>query len=66
MLDGTSAAAKAGVRENDEVVEFEGVPSAQMNPEIFRAALARGTPAKFVILRDGKRLEFMVESQPVR
>jgi CubicO group peptidase (beta-lactamase class C family) len=66
MLDSTSAAAKAGVRENDEVVEFEGVPSAQMNPEIFRAALARGTPAKFVILRDGKRLEFMVESQPVR
>src|SRR5688572_14459927 len=61
MLDTTSEAAKLGIRENDEVVEVDGVPAAQMNPQIFRAALARDAPVKFVVSRGGKRLEFMVE-----
>jgi ketosteroid isomerase-like protein len=62
MLDTTSPAATLGIRENDEVVEVDGVAAAQMNPQIFRAALARGGPVKFVFSRDGRQLEFMVES----
>lgn len=62
MLDTTSPAAKLGIRENDEVVEVDDVAAAQMNPQIFRAALARGGRVKFVISRDGRQLEFMVES----
>jgi Domain of unknown function (DUF4440) len=62
MLDTTSAAAKLGIRENDEVVEVDGVAAARMNPQIFRAALTRGGRVKFVISRDGRQLEFMVES----
>ena len=64
MLDTTSAAARLGIRENDEVVEIDGVPASQMNPTIFRAALARGGAVTFVVVREGKRIGFRVESQP--
>jgi D-alanyl-D-alanine carboxypeptidase len=60
MLDTTSAAAKAGLRENDEVVEFDGVAAAAMSPDIFRAALARDRPTKLVVMRSGKRVEIEV------
>lgn len=57
-----SAAEKAGIRDGDEVVEFDGTPAAAMSPDIFRAALSRGGPIKVVVQRDGRRHEFAVES----
>ncbi|HJQ21677.1 MAG TPA: aspartyl protease family protein, partial [Gemmatimonadaceae bacterium] len=63
QLDTASAAARLGIRENDEIVEFDGVPAARMNPQIYRTALARGGAVTIAVLRDGKRLDFSVESQ---
>nr|MBA3670583.1 serine hydrolase [Gemmatimonadaceae bacterium] len=56
-----SAAAMMGIRESDELVEFDGTAASALNPSVFRAALSRGGPLKIVLLRDGKRLVFSIE-----
>ena len=55
-----SNAERAGLRDGDTLVELDGVPAAQMNVGVFRAAAAKGTPVWVVVERDGKRLEFVV------
>lgn len=61
-----SAAEKAGIRDGDDVVEFDGTPAASMSPEIFRAALHRGGQVKIAVQRDGKRYDFVVGSYVLR
>ena len=56
-----SDAEKAGLKNDDVLVEFDGVAAGDMNPGVFRAAIARGTPVKVVVTRDGRRLEFIVK-----
>lgn len=55
-----SDAARAGLRNDDTVLEFDGTPVAQMNQGVFRAAVARDTPTKIVVLRGTERLTFSV------
>jgi hypothetical protein len=57
-----SDAEKAGLKNNDALIEFDGVPAAQMNPTVFRAAVARGDAVKIVVSRDDKQLTFFVKS----
>lgn len=58
-----SHAEKAGIRNEDRVVEFDGTPAAAMNPDIFRRAIAKGAPVKVMVLRDGKSIEFNIQPQ---
>jgi Aspartyl protease/PDZ domain len=58
-----SNADKAGIHENDRVVEFDGTPATSMNPDVFRKAVAKTMPVKVVVIRDDKRLEFMITPQ---
>jgi S1-C subfamily serine protease len=59
-VEPTSNAGRAGLRENDLLVELDGVSAAQMNVATFRAIAAKGTPVKLVVSRDGKNLVFSV------
>lgn len=61
-----STAERAGIRNGDRVVEFDGTPVAAMSPAIFRAAVAKGTPVKVVVQREGGRVEFMIQPQPAQ
>lgn len=61
-----SDAERVGLKNDDILVEFDGVAATDMNPGVFRAAIARGTPVKVVVTRDGKRLEFMVKPYSAR
>src|SRR4029079_15489557 len=56
-----SDAEKVGLKNDDILVEFDGVAAADMNPGVFRDAIARGTPVKMVVMRGGKRLDFVVK-----
>ena len=56
-----SGAEKAGLKNGDQVVEFDGTPATAMNATVFRGGASRGSRVKVVVTRDGKRLEFMVE-----
>jgi C-terminal processing protease CtpA/Prc len=55
-----SSAERAGLRNDDVVVEFDGTPVAQMNPGLFRAAVARETPTKVVVKRGSEQLTFSI------
>ncbi len=55
-----SSADKAGLKNDDELAEFDGVPAAQMNSSVFRGAIARGTAVKVVVRRAGRDLTFSV------
>src|SRR5205085_741413 len=56
-----SSAERVGLKEGDQLIEFDGTRSSDMNPTVFRAAAARGKPVRVVIDRGGKRLELMIE-----
>jgi aspartyl protease/PDZ domain-containing protein len=56
-----SSAEKVGLKEGDQLVEFDGTRPSDMNPTLFRAAAARGKPVRVVVERDGKRLELTIE-----
>ncbi|MFL5639226.1 MAG: aspartyl protease family protein [Gemmatimonadaceae bacterium] len=55
-----SDADRVGLKSGDQLVEFDGTPVASMNPTVFRAAIARGTPVKVIVTRDGRRMEFTI------
>lgn len=63
LLAGSNAD-KAGIRNDDRLVELDGTPVASMSQAVFRAAVAKGVPVKVVVTRDGKQLEFMILPQP--
>ena len=54
---------KAGIRDGDQLVEFDGMAARAMNPAGFRASVEKGVPIKVIVLRDGKQLEFMIQPQ---
>ncbi len=57
-----SAAEKAGLKQGDIVVEFEGQPIEKVNVLQNRVAMLKpGTKAKIVVLRDGERKTFTVK-----
>lgn len=57
-----SAAAKAGLKQGDIVVEFDNKPIEQVKSlQTHVATLKPGTKAKVVIIRDGKRKKITVE-----
>lgn len=56
-----SSAEKVGLKEGDQLVEFDGTRAAEMNASVFRAAATRGTPVKVVVERAGQRLELTVQ-----
>ena len=57
-----SAAEKAGLKQGDIVVEFEGQPVEKVNVLQNRVAILKpGTKAEIVVLRDGKRKTFTVK-----
>ena len=56
-----SSAAKAGIREGDQLLELDGTPAAAMSPAIVRAAVAKGTKINVIVLRDGRQLEFNID-----
>lgn len=57
-----SAADKAGIKQGDIVVEFEGEPVEKARKLQNRVAMLKpGTKVKMIILRDGKRKELTVE-----
>jgi S1-C subfamily serine protease len=55
-----SDAERVGLREGDELVEFNGTSIREMNREIFLGAAAAGAPVKVVVKREGKTLEFQI------
>jgi hypothetical protein len=55
-----SSAEKEGLRAGDQLVEFNGVAAADMNPAISRAAANGGKPVRIVVMREGRRLEAVV------
>jgi serine protease Do len=57
-----SAAAKAGIKHNDIIVEFQGQPVQSANELRNRVAMIKpGTDVEIVVLRDGKRNSFSVK-----
>jgi hypothetical protein len=56
-----SSAAKVGLKEGDQLIEFDGKPANEMTSTLFRGAAARGTPVRVVVEREGKRLELTIE-----
>jgi regulator of sigma E protease len=56
-----SSAERVGLREGDLLAEFDGTAAADMSPRVTRAAAERGTPVKIVVVRDGRRVELVVE-----
>jgi hypothetical protein len=55
-----SSAEQAGLREGDELVEFNGVPAASIQPSLLREAALRDDAARLVVLRGGQRIVLMV------
>lgn len=57
-----SAADKAGLKQGDVIVEFDGQPVEKVNKLLNRVAVLKpGTKVKVVVLRDGKRKTLTVE-----
>ena len=56
-----SGAAKVGIREGDQLLELDGTHVSRMSPAVVRAAVAKGTAIKVVVLRAGQQIEFNVE-----
>ena len=57
-----SAADKAGLKQGDIIVEFDGQPIEKVNKLLNRVAVLKpGTKVKVVVLRDGKRRTLTVE-----
>ena len=59
-----SNADKAGIKDRDVLVEFDNTPAAAMSPIVFRSAIAKNTPIKVVVNREGNRFEFLILPQP--
>lgn len=58
-LDKDGAAAKAGVKVGDEVIEVEGAKGSRR--EMFRRFMSEGTKKKIVVLRKKKKLELVLD-----
>ncbi len=59
-VEAGSDADKQGLRNGDRVLDVDGTPAASMTRSAFRAAAVRADRVRIVVVRDGKRLEFMV------
>lgn len=55
-----SSAERAGLRDGDDLVEFNGVPAANIQPSVLREAAARDDAVPVVVSRDGRRIVLMI------
>lgn len=55
-----SSAAREGLRDGDQIVSIDGMAAASVNPDVMRAAAAKGVAITVIVLREGRQLEFHV------